>query len=167
MSPSKIFAATAVVVFVFGIATIECAVAGERIKAHGASFTVKWEQIEVGDEEGHVIGISESIQIYFNETTGEKSTSTSIGLMDINIKTGQGSGHGYGYGVSLLKDGAKRIRTWEGKSVGNGHWKGTWSYIKGTGKYEGIKGGGTWDSYYLAPQQSYLEVEGEMEMPTQ
>jgi len=167
MSWSKIFAVTALVMLVFGIATIDCAVAGEKqkIKAHGAQYTVKWEQIEVGDEEGHVIAVTESKQIYFDELTGEKSSSISIGLMDINIKTGQGSGQGYG--VSLHKDGNKTFRTWEGKSVGKGHWKGTWTYVKGTGKYEGVKGGGTWDSYSLTPQQSYVEVEGELEMPAQ
>ena len=165
MLRSKIISVTTVFLFVFGIAMIDCAAAGEKMKWHGAGFTVKWEQMEVGDEEGHVIAIYEEKQIYFNENTGEKTSSTTIGLLDINIKTGQGSGHGYG--VSYLKDGAKTFRTWEGKSVGEGHWKGTYSLIKGTGKYEGIKGGGTWDSYSLAPQQSYLEVEGEEEMPGQ
>lgn len=165
MSMSKILAVTAVVVFVFGIATIDCAVAGEKMKWHGTSIGVKWEQIEVGDEEGHVIGISKAKQIYINETTGEKTTSISIGLMDINPKKGQVSGHGYG--VSFYKDGSKSFRSWEGKAVGKGHMQGVWSVIKGTGKWEGSKGGGTWDTYSLAPQQSYIEVEGELEMPAQ
>jgi hypothetical protein len=165
MSWSKIFTVITVVLIIFGIATINNAVAGEKYKWHGTSIGVKWEQIEVGDEEGHVIGISESKQIYINETTGEKTTSVSIGLMDINPKKGQASGHGYG--VTFYKDGAKSFRSWEGKAVGKGHWHGVWSAIKGTGKYEGIKGGGTWDQYSLAPQHSYMEVEGELEMPAQ
>ena len=40
--------------------------AGEKVKAHGASFTVKFEQMEVGDEEGHVIAIYEQKQIYIS-----------------------------------------------------------------------------------------------------
>jgi len=159
----RIFAVTTFIIFVFGITTIDCAIAGEKFKAHGSSYMVKWEQLEVGDEEGHVIAITESQQFYFNETTGDKHPSTSIGTMDMNIKTGQGSGKGYG--TSIDKDGDKSFRTWEGKTVGKGHWKGTFTYIKGTGKYEGIKGGGTWDQYSIAPKQSYLEVEGEMEIP--
>ena len=165
MSWSKIFAVTAVVMFVFGIATIDCAVAGEKMKWHGATYTVKWEQIEVGDEEGHVVAIYESKSIYINEITGEKTAGTSVNMMDINLKTGQGSVQGYG--VSIDKDGDKSFRTQEGKPVGKGHWKGTWTIVKGTGKYEGTKGGGTWDSYSLTPKQSYVEVEGEMEMPGQ
>ncbi len=140
--------------------------AGEKVKMkwHGATYTVKWEQIEVGDEEGHVVAIYESKSIYINEITGEKTAGTSVNMMDINLKTGQGSVQGYG--VSIDKDGDKSFRTHEGKPVGKGHWKGTWTIVKGTGKYEGIKGGGTWDEYSLGPQQqSYLEIEGEFEIP--
>ena len=35
---------------------IEYAVAGEKMKWYGTGINVKWEKIEVGDEEGHVIG---------------------------------------------------------------------------------------------------------------
>jgi len=165
MSWSKILAVTTVVVFGFGIATIDCAVAGEKqkIKAHGAQFTVKSHQIEVGGDEGHVIVIYENKTIYFNEITGERSALKNVGFADINPKTGEMFGQGYG--VETDKDGDKRITTWEGKPVAKGQWKGTWTYKKGTGKYEGVKGGGTWTSNNLAPQQSYNEVEGEMETP--
>ena len=165
MSASKIISTTVAIIFLFGIYTLDCAVAGEKIKSHGASFNVKWEQMEVGDVEGHVIAIYEQKQIYFDEITGEKTPSTTTGFLDLNTKTGEGSGNGYG--VTFYKDGDKTFRSWEGKSVGQGHWQGTYKVIKGTGKYEGIKGGGTWNSYFLAPQESYLEVEGEVEMPTQ
>ena len=165
MSASKIISTTVAIIFLFGIYTLDCAVAGEKVKSHGASFNVKWEQMEVGDEEGHVIAIYEQKQIYFDEINGEKTPSTTIGFVDLNTKTGEGSGNGYG--VSFYKDGDKTFRTWAGKFVGPGHWQGTWQIIKGTGKYEGAKGGGTWDSYYLAPQESYMEVEGEVEMSTQ
>jgi hypothetical protein len=165
MSWSKIISATAVIIFVFGISMIDCVVAGEKqkIKSHGASVTGKWEQIEVGDEEGHVLVVYDSKQIYFNEITGERSAGPSVNTMDINLKTGQGFVRGYG--STTDKDGDKIFRTHEGKPVGKGHWKGTFIWVKGTGKYEGVKGSGTWDSYSLAPGQSYVEVEGEMEMP--
>ena len=72
MLKSKIYAVIISLIMIFGIITIDCAIAGEKYKGHGTSYTVKWEQIEVGDEEGHVIAITESKQFYFNETTGEK-----------------------------------------------------------------------------------------------
>ena len=85
MSWSKILTMTTVVLFVFGIAMIDCAVAGEKMKWHGATYTVKWEQIEVGDEEGHVVAITESKQIYFDELTGERWAGSAVNMMDINL----------------------------------------------------------------------------------
>ena len=167
MSCSKIFAVTAVVMFVFGIATIDCAVAGEKVKmkAHGVGYNVKWEKIDVGDEAGHMIGIYENKGIAFNEITGERTVGRGLGMMDINPKTKLVTTRGYG--VSTDKDGDKTVRKVEGKAVGKGHSEGVWTYVKGTGKYEGIKGGGTFSSYSLGQGQSYWEAEGEVEMPTQ
>ena len=166
MSWSKMLTMTTVVVFVFGLAMIDCAVAGEKIKAHGVSFVTNWNQIEVGDEEGHVIAIAEQKALYIDDITGEKTVDTSKNLMDINLKTGQGTLKGYG--VETFPNGDKVFRVHEGKPVGKGHWKGTWSILKGTGKHEGVKGGGTWESYSMGQgQPSYIEVEGEMEMPGQ
>jgi hypothetical protein len=86
--------------------------------------------------------------------------------MDVNVKTGQGTLQGYG--IDTFPNGDKVTGTHEGKIVGKGHWKGTWTYVKGTGKHEGIKGAGTWDSYPMGQgQPSYMEVEGEVEVPTQ
>lgn len=150
MSWSKIFALTTAILFVFGMVMIDGAVAGEKMKWHGTGITTLWEQVEVGD--GHIVGISKSKQIYINETTGEKHHSVSIGLMDINPKKKQVSGHGYG--ISFYKDG-KTLRTWKGQAVGKGHWKGTWTVV------EGGTGGGTWETFSIAPQHSYHEIEGE------
>ena len=86
--------------------------------------------------------------------------------MDINPAMNQFSLKGWGWSVD--KDGDKIIRAHEGKPVGKDHWKGTWVYVRGTGKYEGIKGSGIWDSYPMGQgQPSLLEVEGEVEMPKQ
>jgi hypothetical protein len=166
MLRSKIISVTTVFLFVFGIVMINCAVAGETMRWHGTSFSTDWKQIEVGDEEGHVLAVSSAKQLYVDEKTGEKSVGDDVNTMDINMKTGQGSLSGYGWTAD--KDGDKIIRTHEGKPVGKGHWKGTFKYIKGTGKYEGIKGSGTWDSYSMGQgEPSYIEVEGDIEMPGQ
>jgi hypothetical protein len=162
----KMFSLISVLLFVFGLAMIDCAVAGEKFKSHGVSFVTNWNQIEVGDEEGHVLAIMEQKQLYINDKTGEKMVSSSKNFMDINLKTGQGTLKGYG--VETFPNGDKVIRMHEGKPVGKGHWKGTWRIVKGTGTREGVKAEGTWDSYSMGQgQPSYMEVEGEMEMPGQ
>jgi hypothetical protein len=43
--------------------------------------------------------------------------------------------------------------------------KGTFTFIKGTGKLEGIQGGGTFKSYLLDPSQWYTDWEGEYTLP--
>jgi hypothetical protein len=158
MSWSKIVAVTTVVLLVFGFAMIDSAFAGEKMKWHGTGITTVSEQIKL--DEGHIVSIGKSKQIYIDETTGEKSHSVSIGIYDINIKKQQMSGHGYG--ISFNKDGTKTLRSWKGMPVGKGHWKGSWTIIGGTGKWEGATGGGTWESFSIAPDHSYMEVEGEM-----
>ena len=45
-----------------------------------------------------------------------------------------------------------------GQAVGKGHYKGTFTYVKGTGQFEGIKGSGTWESWDLSKGISYIEV---------
>ena len=166
MSWSKKIFVIKLIILAFLIVIVNYSMAGEKqkVKGHTAETNVKWEQIEVGDEEGHVIAISESKRIGFIETTDEKIIGRGVGILDLNLKTGQGSGNGYT--VSIDKDGDKRYSKWEGESVAESHWKGKWTFVKGTGKYEGIKGGGTFSSFTLAPGQSYSEWEGEIEMPT-
>ena len=160
MPRRNIFIMTIAVIFIFTMYTF--AMAGEKIKVHGTSVTTKSEMMEVGDVEGHVIMISESKQVYFNEITGEKFISTGHNLMEGNMKTGEGWWV-KGYGVSTYPNGDKGFRSVEGKPVGPGHWKGTWKVTGGTGKYKGSTGGGTWDTKTLGPGISYNEVEGERE----
>ena len=165
MSWSRIIAVSTVVLFVFGFVMIDSAVAGEKIKWQGTSLTTETKQIEVGDEEGHVLMLLKSKQLYILPD-GTKLVGDSVSTMDINPKMKQFSLTGYGWVVD--KDGNKMMRTHEGKPAGKDHWKGTWTYTKGTGKYEGVKGGGTWDSYAMGQgQPSYLDVKGEMEIPKQ
>ena len=89
MSWSKIFAVTAMFMFVFGIATIDCALAGEKqkMKSYGTTYTTKSELVEVGDDEGHVIGVYENKGIAFNEITGTRMVDQGRGIIDINTKT--------------------------------------------------------------------------------
>jgi hypothetical protein len=166
MSRLKRIVVVKFIVLAFLIMTVGYAMAGEKkkLKAHGASINVKFEKIEVGDEEGHLIAIVENKQVWFSDTTGEKFHGISKGHMDMNVKTGEWSGRGYS--ISYRKDGNK-VGAWEGGSVGKGRSQGTFKWIKGTGKYKGIKGGGTWKNYSLAPGYAYGELEYEEEIPTQ
>jgi hypothetical protein len=112
-----------------------------------------------------VLILSKAKQLYILPDV-TKLVADSVSTMDINPKIKQLSLTGYGWVVD--KDGDKMMRKHEGRPVGKDHWKGTWSFTNGTGKYEGLKGGGTWDMYATQQEQpSFLDVKGEMEIPKQ
>ena len=165
MSWSKIVAVLTVVLLVFGIAMIDCAVAGEMKKATATSVQTKFHPIKVGDEEGHIIGVFENTLVYIASDTGEKSLGLSKGFLDMNMKTGIGTMRGYS--VRTFPNGDKMISKWEGKPVGKGHTQGTFTIVNGTGGLEGLKGQGTWDSKSLAQGVSFVAFEGERVMPGQ
>jgi hypothetical protein len=144
----------------FGLGT-NYSLAGEKVKlkATATSVNTKWHEIEVGDEEGHVIAVLQNTQAWVSDITGERSTQFSRATMDLHKKTGQGTMQGYG--VMTYSNGDKRFNKWEGKLVGKGIWKGTFTDIGGTGKYEGCTGGGTWESKSLGPGISQVVAEGE------
>lgn len=152
-----------VFLFVFGIVTIDCARAGERVKGNAASVRTKWHPIEVGDEEGHIIAVYESTNVYFSAKSDGIPTGLSTGMVDMNVKTGKGTLNGYV--VTTYPNGDKLYTKTEGQLIGNGQAEGTYNYLSGTGHLEGIKGSGVWKSKSLAPGISLLEIEGEREIP--
>jgi hypothetical protein len=167
MSKSKIVGIMTLITFSMGIFLVGNVLAGEKFKARNAYHSVKWEQVNVGDEEGHVVAVYESKAIttnlegkWFSDGSVERNT----GLWDINLKTGLGSVHGYAEMAD--KDGNKYYYTLEGKVVEAGKpTKGVWTIVKGTGKFEGITGKGTWEYYPLGPGEGYSNWEIEVELP--
>jgi hypothetical protein len=164
MIKSKSLSATAVVVFVFATAVINCALAGEKIETSAMSVRTRWHSIEVGDEGGHTIAVYENKQVYADEINGEKSTGINKGILDMNFKTGKGTI--IGYTVRTFPNGDKMFSKYEGQPVGKGHSKGTYTITSGTGRLEGIKGSGTWESRSLAPGISHVDFKGERFVPT-
>jgi hypothetical protein len=160
------FIVLAIAIFVLGLTAPGVARAGEKIiiKSHGVNYTTTMHKFEVGDEEGHIVLIYESRAIFANETNGEKFPDRSVGFMNINPNK-PAEMYLTGYGVHTDKDGDKMTRSFKGKPVSKDQWKGVYTTTGGTGKYKGATGGGAWTSYMLAPQQSYVEVEGELQMP--
>jgi hypothetical protein len=154
-----------VFIMAFCMSTIGIAVAGERAKSRAHNHITKWDQIEIGDEEGHVVALYEGAgSVSFLQWKGSSDVAArdERGLLDFNTKTGSGSG--YGYGIDTDKDGDKMFWTWKGKPMGDG-WSGEMKYVKGTGKYEGIKGNGTFFSVFVDEKHWIINWEGEIEIP--
>jgi hypothetical protein len=75
----------------------------------------------------------------------------------------KGEGTVQGYTQCTFPDGSTATQKWEGKIGASS--TGTWTYIKGTGKFEGIQGEGTWKSYSMSPDRWYSEGVGEYTLP--
>ena len=162
----KIVGMMVLIVFAMGIFLVGDALAGEKWKGRSVFHNVKWETVSVGDEEGHVFAIVEDKGIA-TELEGRKfqdgGVIRTVGLIDMNVKTGLGSGSGYM--VVTDRDGDKYYMTWKNKVKSPPSWEGEITIVKGTGKYEGIHGKGTFVSYPMAPTQYYADWEEEVELP--
>ena len=86
-----------------------------------------------------------------------------VGLLDINTQTGVTFGHGYEEVTD--QDGNKYFSRWKGKATGENTWEGTYVILKGTGRYEGIKGKGKWPLLSVSPDQFFTDEEWDIELP--
>ena len=165
MSKSKILGIMVLVAFVMGIFLVANAVAAEKFKWRGVWYTVKVQSVDVPGEEGRVMVIREDKGI-LTVLQGSKLMDGMVGVnvpsADVNTKTGTGFGHG----VILFtdRDGDKMYWAWESK-MEKGISSGPITVLRGTGKFEGLKGKGTWSAVTVAPNQFYVDWEGELELP--
>ena len=87
--------------------------------------------------------------------------------VEIDLKTEIGSV--ICYQESTDRDGDKIYYRGEGTRLKGKFWTSVWegktTILRGTGKYEGIKGEERWSSYLIAPMQHYSDWEIEVELP--
>ena len=169
MSKSKIVGMLALVAFVMGIFLVGDALAGERGKVvtREVYYMLTIHTLKVPDVEGHAIHLLEAKGIGFNEKWGAYLIYVSQTLDLI-----KGEGPFQGYSQHTYPDGFTITVKFEGKNKGAGRGttgasssEGTWRYIKGTGKFEGIQGVATYKTYALGPGQFYTDGEGEYTLP--
>jgi len=162
MSKSKIVGIMALIAFAMGIFLVGDAVAGEKVKGRTVYHTLKWDPINVGDEDGHVVGVWECKGIQTNmegKWFNNGWVDIERGFSDVNVKTGVGSI--FIYGEVTDKDGDKYYYKGEGKDFKSSRWE----IVKGTGKFEGIHGGGTAKIYFPAENLFYGDAEWDVELP--
>jgi hypothetical protein len=170
MSKSKIVGMMALIAFAMGIFLVGDALAGEKFKGRTVYHTLKWDPINVGDEDGHVVAAWEGkfIQMNIEGGFGDGWAGWETCLIDQNPKTAVGSIVCYGY-VSD-RDGDKYYYKAEGKwqkrgKPGTDGWEWWNKIVKGTGKFEGIQGKTTGQTYIVAKGQTYTVWEMEVELP--
>ncbi len=170
MSKSKIVGMMALITFVMGMLLVGDAAAGEKFKGRTVMYSTKWEQIGVPGEEKHLMALADSKGISSNtegKAFGEGTVERSVAVLDIDLKAETGFYHGYQ--ESTDRDGNKIYYRFEGRRLKGKLWASVWegkmTILRGTGKYEGIKGEGPFSMYPTAPMQSYTDWELDVELP--
>ena len=154
--------ATLALILAFSVTT---STAQEKVKINSKYTGVftKMEQMKLDDTEGHILNSHESK----GAGTGSAGGFTFInqGVSD----TVKGNGTHSGYYKSTDKDGHVYFAKWQGKVTTtmspegrpNVQFAGTWSFIKGTGKWENVQGGGTYKGWFIGPEIYVNTTEGE------
>ena len=136
------------------------------------SMVEKLEMVKVSDIEGVVIGLIDRKGLSMFEN-GDIATTTCRGTFD--------SKKGFqGYSALTFEDGSTIVVAWKGPTSrvppgGKfGGFTATFEYIKGTGRFKGIKGSGTftekkpnWDKDFKAKGFTYYEWTGTYTLPSQ
>jgi len=152
-----------------GIVLVGDALAGERGKiiARQACSATTVHTLKVPDVESHTISLIEGKGIVFNEKWGAH-----LIYLTYTVDLIKGEATVRGYTQYTFPDGSTYTSKWEGKNMGAGRGtagsassEGSWTFIKGTGRFEGIQGEGTYKSYILVPGQWYSDIEGQYTLP--
>ncbi len=115
----------------------------KQMKCRDTGYAAKISVIEVDDIPGHTIGVVEFAGVLSCDD-GSIATTSTKDMFDY-IK---GSGKFHGYSVVTFEDGFTFSIGYQGTATpeANGkttRWDGTCEFIKGTGRFEGVQGGGS------------------------
>jgi len=170
MSALRVIALFGLIALFVGVVALGDAQAGEKFRGRSVMYFVKWERIDVPGEEKHFVVAFEAKGINSNKegkAYGEANVLRQAAILDIDLKTEEG--YVIGYEEATDRDGNKIYSKFEGRrekgAFWQSQWKGETTILRGTGKYEGIRGKGTYTGYPIAPMQSYSDWEMEVELP--
>lgn len=139
----------------------------EILKWRQTLYVSKVDRIEVGDVPGHILGVGEGGGVAFFEK-GEVATYTWKATLDyVN-----GVGPSQGYEVYTFEDGSTFLYKYEVVSTAEGktfRWKGTFSFMQGSGRFAGIQGGGSFTGKRVggpaSGTQGYLDYTATYTLP--
>jgi len=135
------------------------------VKVQFVWHSTKWESIEVGDVPGHILGVAEFKGLAFFED-GEVATASEVSIFDQT----NGRGRIEGYVLFTFGDGATQVIAIQGNDgaaqEGKKAFEGSYSYTRGSGRFEGLKGGGTFTGkYYDDVKSGYDNFTGSYRLP--
>jgi len=142
---------------------------GDRLPVSGSSTLTYTHQqsVEVADGPGHLLMVGEAKGTNVNSGPTDYMADGQVTNVDMGDLV-QGNGPHQGYFTVSDKRGSATSR-WRGKvstTLGPQRaprtaFSGTWTYVSGTGKYLGIRGGGTYRGHFSSPTEYTVEWKGE------
>ena len=123
-------------------------------------YVTDLQMAEVPNVEGYSVYSAKAKGITFNEKWGNALGT----LSGIAIAT-KGVWSYEGYMQYTFSDGSTITEKYKGGDTAPGVGGGTGTYVKGTGKFNGIKGDTKWEVYLLGPGQFYADLEAEYTLP--
>src|SRR5215470_4923268 len=145
-------------------------VASAQTKISGSAQCTKpdiQQKVDIPDHPGHSLSISQ-----FKCTWTKPLEVAGVQSKD-GVDSGAGDIHGdkgtsHGYYVDAMANGDKAFVHWQGTdSMKDGTSEGKWTYTGGTGKFKGLKGGGTYKGKTAQDGTISFDVEGEYTLPKQ
>jgi hypothetical protein len=122
----------------------------EVMRSRNVHYNKVWHSADVGDVEGHVIGLYENNGVSFHED-GEMAILAIRGTLDLTGQTGSEEG----YEIRTYDDGSTIILKYDGQPTDvKDQSEGTLTCIGGTGRFEGIK----CDGVYSGGTKGELQV---------
>jgi hypothetical protein len=116
---------------------------------------------EVVGDEGHAIMWGTMDGVVFNDNGGaflDKARYQVVWHADT-------AEVGICYKTFTASDGSRAIARCQDTEANHPVYKGTWEFIKGTGRFEGITGKGTYELTYIGEKTSWDVLEGNYEIP--
>jgi hypothetical protein len=139
-------------------------IAGAQTKITGKLTCAKPSVSEAAGESGQMITFQKANCNWTTPFTigGSKPGRT----LDVSIGDIAGStGRVRGYSTSVIDNGDTTVARYEGtaqlKKDGSAINKGTWRYVRGTGKFKGISGSGTFKGASAADGTGWADVSGQ------
>jgi hypothetical protein len=156
-----------------GILVTQAMAETKTVKSKTTSYITNVEFIPVFDVKGHIIGVFERRGVAIFET-GEVAAYLSRATFDLTKRQGPVQG----YSQLTYKDGSTAVFKWQCNLSLPPEWKlgfvkGKGEYIKGTGRFKGIKGTVSFTGRFITPNSKetkgdlYVESTSTYTLPSQ
>ena len=164
-------ALTSLMVFALciGLYPVLSAAAGEKGKwnAHCAAAATSSKTINIPDKKDHIVYLGEFDGVCFTDGGDTFLNNARYQLADLQDSAAViVPGGDTGYKTFTATDGGQVFAKYQQtEAAAPPVYKGTWEFTGGTGKYQGIKGHGTWTFNSVSDNAGRDVFEGEYELP--